>query len=357
MNTLIRNEEYIPHQAIVLTNQNNLEDFSLKKVRTAYQMRKSYLGKDSAIWEIEIHPTNLCNLHCNGCSYGTRHDGHSLTIEQIKAIISRYLSYDPQSIFFSGGGDPLLWKYWNEFFTLFEKPCRLGISTNMFNFKSIEKNWKFFDFYQIHVTGYDDLTVKEATGVSGYQQINNNISFLLRNKLPSQVITMKIIVDEKNFNSLSDYLDYVMREGVNSVVLKYQQDFLNNANLATDETMNIVRNTVYSHPIADSFDYVLDNLDDVIFDYPCPDTCIFANSGLYKLINATGEVFPCIAANANRESILQQEKSYIDILSQNMREGRCPLRACRHYRFSQYLFRIKDIDSIHRNVPSTPLLL
>lgn len=345
MSTIIRNEPYIPHQAIVMTNKRNLWDFSLKKVGMAYQMRKDVIGTERAIWEIEIHPTNLCNLHCNGCSYGTRHDGSMLTIEQVKRILPRYLIYSPKSIFFSGGGDPLLWDSFGAFFDLYSKVSMFGISTNMYNFKSIKDFWTLIDFYQIHVTGYDDQTVRDATGVNCFSKIDENITYILKNKRPFQTITIKVVIDSENYLSLSNYLDYAIRNGVDSIVLKYQQDFLQDINLATDEILNHIRHEVYHHPGANTYDYIIDNLDDVIFDYPCPDSCLFANSGLYRMINAKGEVYPCIAANINNSTVGLRDTNEDDIFSKNMRERKCPLRACRHYRFSQYLFSIREINN------------
>ncbi|MCM1286894.1 MAG: hypothetical protein NC240_01190 [Clostridium sp.] len=103
-----RNEKYIPHQAIVFTNRKSVDSFLLDKIGLAFQIRKDCIGKDNAIWEIEFHLTNRCNLNCNGCSYSTRHNGKSLTVEQVSSVLERYGQYDLRSVFFSGGGDPLV---------------------------------------------------------------------------------------------------------------------------------------------------------------------------------------------------------------------------------------------------------
>lgn len=49
-----RNELYIPHQAIVFAQQDNICDFSLDKVGYAYQNRESNIGHEDALWELEI---------------------------------------------------------------------------------------------------------------------------------------------------------------------------------------------------------------------------------------------------------------------------------------------------------------
>ena len=46
-----RNELYIPHQAIVFAQQDNICDFSLDKVGYAYQNRESNIGHEDALWK------------------------------------------------------------------------------------------------------------------------------------------------------------------------------------------------------------------------------------------------------------------------------------------------------------------
>lgn len=357
-NMIIRNKEYIPHQAIIFTNQKNLYDFSLKKVAVAYKMRKNCVGDNRAICEIEFHPTNRCNLNCTGCSYGTRHSTHSLSLEQIRSVLNQYTKYDLRSLFFSGGGDPLLWEHWHDFFESIEKTCSYGLATNMFNFRAIKDFWELFDFYQIHVTGYNTTTSKNSTGIDSFGQIDRNISFLLSHKLPTQNIALKVLINGENYNDLSHYLEYVMEMGADSIILKYQQDFLVNRNLATDKVLDSIREIAYSHPITFKYDYLLDNLDDIIYEtYPRPEKCLFANSGLYRLVNAEGEMFPCIVSNANRNNRINSEDGFVDVYSKEMFDGACPLRACRHYRFSQYLSVMENKHCDNNDTLSMPLML
>lgn len=335
---IVRNGGFIPHQAIVYTRKNNLYDFMIEKVYDAYKMRQDCLGKNNAIWEIEIHPTNKCNLNCLGCSYNTRHNSKSLPINQVVSFLKTYEKCDLKSVFFSGGGDPLLWEYWDDFFSLVKKSFSIGISTNMYNFNSIKHIWKSFDFFQIHITGFDEASSEKETGINSFKQIDDNINFLLKNRTKLQKVTLKLLVNKYNYSLLPEFLNYITNKKVDSIVLKFQQDFLHNKNLASEDIIERIREISCSHPIANEYDFLLDNLDDIIYNaYPQLDKCIFANSGLYRLINAEGDVFPCIAANINKKNKLSSERSYVDIYSSEMLLGHCPLQACRHYRFGQYI--------------------
>ena len=348
---IIVNKDYMPHQSIVFTTEKHLNDFSYNKVAIAYQMRNQYGGNNKAIWELEIHPTNICNLNCNGCSYATRHNSNTLAIEKLIKVLDSYNTSDLRCLFFSGGGDPLLWNYWDRFFFTINKNCNYGISTNLYNFNSIISWWKMFDFYQIHITGYDKESCLKFTGNDSFSKINNNISYVLQNKLSHQNITLKWMINSQNYNKLDCFLDYVFYSEADSIVIKIQQDFLHNYDYATDELLKTIREIAYSHSISSKYDYLLDNLDDIVYNtYEKPSSCLFAYSGLYRLINAEGDMFPCIASNYCKNNRIGSDSKLSSIYTENMINGRCPLKACRHYRFSQYLNCVERV-SLENNIP------
>lgn len=335
---IIKNDYFIPHQAVILTKEKNLYDFSLEKVVRAYHYRGNSIGSDSAIWELEFHLSNSCNLDCAGCSYSSRHSGLKLKASYVSHLINYFSNFDLRSVFFSGGGDPLVWDGWEELFKS-KKCASFGISTNLYNFKNIIKFWSLFDFYQVHVTGYNSESTKNNTRINAFDSIHENLKFLLDSKSDSQSVTLKILLGS-DIEDTNQYLNYLLKfrlSSVDSIVLKYQQNFLFDENLLNDEIIQRLRSLIYAHPILSDFDFIIDNLEDYPFmTLPQPESCLFANSGLYKLVTPDGGIFPCIAANNNLDNRIrknQQEDFYTNL----MRAGKCPLRACRHYRFSQFL--------------------
>lgn len=325
----------MPHQAIVFTNEKNLKDFSLQKVAVAFEMHKDLIGTPAAIWEVEIHPSNSCNLKCKGCAYGTRHNHHQLSPKQVLEIINHYSQYDLKSVFFSGGGEPLLWTGWDFLLDHLEKSCHYGIATNMVGFYSIESFSYIFDFYQIHVIGFDDHSFYAATGTNYFSLCDKNIRRLALKKAPSQNIALKLLVSVENVHLLPLYLDYSSTiDNVDSIIIKFQQDFIRDHNCSTAGAIDAIRKVVYNHAMRNKYNFLIDNLDDIIKNQlPPPSKCVFSDSGQYKLINASGECYPCIAGNAVGYNA-QNEHDFYD---RAMNEGRCPKSACRHYRFSQFL--------------------
>lgn len=341
---IIKDEFYMPHQSMIFTKKEHLNDFNIKKINSAYTLRKSVLGGDEAIWEIEFHPTNYCNIKCDGCSYGSRHDSSKLSFEFVKDVLDRYKDYDIRSIFFSGGGDPLLWKHWDEFFNLNHSKYKykIGIATNMFNFEKIKQFTNSFDFYQIHVTGYDKESSFNSTGVDSFVEIDKNLRYLFENKTNEQEIALKILIIPKYHLNLNEFLSYLQDFDADSIVLKYVQNFLKNENLLTEEIKNNLRDIVYNHKICNKYDYLIDNLNDVMYEnHKMPDKCYFANSGLYRLFNAKGEEYPCIVSNTNKNYI-KDKNIFKDTYSFDMINKKCPLRACRHFRFSQSIEKMLE---------------
>lgn len=362
----IKNEYYLPHQAIIITKRKNVDDFNINKILTAYWMRKDNIGDDSAIWEIEIHPTNFCNLECNGCSYGSRHDNTTIDYVKLVETINYYNQFDIRSLFFSGGGDPLCWNKYETFLKeVKRKRWKLGVSTNLYNIFSIKNIINEFDIYQIHLMGFDKESVLKECKVDAFDRIDKNCAFLFSQKEEHQVVTLKIVINNTNYNRLDKYLDYMSKFDCDSIVIKTEQDFLSNKNVFNEANYNYLRNIIQSHQIVNKFDFIIDNLDDQLFYNPSPQECYVANSRMYSLIRTDGEIYPCVASTYNNNnsfaniSSVPEKKDCSNRYTNNMLSQRCPLKACRHYRFnlciSDYLQGIIEDEAIRQITPPTLL--
>lgn len=96
---VIRNGEYLPHQAVILTKQNNLSDFRFDKIIMAYKDRiNKQLG--CPVWETEVHPVDFCSLGCKGCSYAERHSGNKINVVNLVKILKYYEKFDLKTVFF-----------------------------------------------------------------------------------------------------------------------------------------------------------------------------------------------------------------------------------------------------------------
>ncbi|MBN1174295.1 MAG: radical SAM protein, partial [Micromonosporaceae bacterium] len=231
MSTLLRNPYGMPHQAVVFTGADLVNNFDVRKVAAAYRrrLREGTLGQDAAIWELEIHPTNFCNLKCPGCSYRNRHDSRTIDLGDLMSLVHHYSQFDLKSIFVSGGGDPAFWNGWGEFIERLHHPVpKLGVSTNLSSLREMTPALDRISIFQVHVVGYNRASTLEETGVDRFNAIKRNLDRLFAIRNPSQQVTMKILVRDDNYADLPMFLDFIAGYPCDSVVVKLCQDFLRN---------------------------------------------------------------------------------------------------------------------------------
>ncbi|SEP40947.1 radical SAM protein [Propionispora vibrioides] len=343
---IIRNGRFLPHQAIILTKKHAFPDFKLEKIINAYQKRKLHNVKNS-IWELEVHPVNFCQLKCNGCSYGSRHSGMVINFDRLIDLVNYYNKSDLKTIFFSGGGDPSGWNRWEDFVERVEhnRSWHIGTSTNLYNLSNMKNILNKIDFYQIHVVGYDKESTIQECGLDVFSSIDNNIKTLFERRKDNQTITMKFLMRNQNYTELNYYINYLEQFDCDSIVIKLEQNFLENKTLNGAINLQQVRETLKGSHILSKYDYLLDNLDDPVFNNPIPRSCYIAATGLYALLRTNGDLFPCVASpydNKNAYCNINITSDYSNHLDANyydlkMKNKVCPLKACRHYRFDSII--------------------
>lgn len=362
---IIVNESFLPHQSIVLAKEKNIPDFKIEKIIPAFEMRKNE-QLECPIWELEVHPVDYCGLGCYGCSYAERHSGNVINLKELVNGIKYYERFDLKTVFFSGGGDPCNWKEWNQFVNLMGcRKWKLGISTNLFSLSNIMNILHEFDFYQIHVVGYNAKSVFRETGVEAFDRIHNNLETLFLQKKSKQSITLKVLLTNQNYKYIEQFLDYIEMFECDAVVIKMEQNFMGNSQVNGEIQLQEVRGTLYEHSILGKFSYVLDNLEDKVFENPVPRHCYVANAGLYSLIRADGNIYPCVAGTYDKQNAYAHiskideynNKKVSEAYYDNLMLGKvCPLGACRHYRFNSIIERHEQ-GEVLEVINKSPVLL
>ena len=329
----ILDNDYIPHGALVLTNKSHINDFSLQKID----------NNNGHLWELEIHPVDFCPLNCKDCSYSKRHHNIEVNYDSLIPYVNACIENGVQSIFLSGGGDPCNWSQLNSFLQKYNPINRnyiLGISTNLFTIQDLQA-LTCINHFQIHVIGYDrDSTITEC-GIDAFDRFTDNYHLLFKNINNQTTVVMKVLVNNTSFHFIPKYLEYIHQFPVDTIVIKTIQDF-NTNNAVWNKANNAhLRTLVLNHPLTNTFDYVIDNLNDAVFDNPIPKECYIANKGLYRLVRTNGDIYPCVAGTVSEYnkigSILTGISNESIDFSYKSIKKRCPLRACRHYRFDSYI--------------------
>lgn len=339
-------EYYIPHAAIILTNEDKIEQFKANKILRAYDA----YGKDRKRliypWEIEIHLSGNCPFACKECSYATRHTGMKLSNDDIKSIFSIVSEDKTHCVFFSGGGDPFAWDGWRGLLNLRKKyiPCiPIGVSTNLLGLPK-DIDFKEIDFYQIHISGYDEKSYFEQIGLYVFGIFYDNLVKVVKS---AKQISLKLILNDYVCNHLVEFLNFLEEFDVDNIIFKLEQNFLMNVDCKSVDLAGVLE-IIKKHPISHKFQ-IINNTDDQLYYQNIElDCCHIIESGLYCLIRENGEVFPCIAStysdfnsigNIKKEPLNVILKSEIDFenLNNKMKNGICPLKACRHYRLNKII--------------------
>lgn len=86
---------------------------------------------------IQLAPTNKCNLNCEFCSVKDRAD-NELTLQQVQEIVTNFNHLGAKSIEITGGGDPTMYPYINETINYCDKlGYKIGLITNGIALKNI----------------------------------------------------------------------------------------------------------------------------------------------------------------------------------------------------------------------------
>lgn len=337
---------YIPHDALIFTNIENINQFKAEKILSAYS---TYIKNGTRLnnpWEIEIHLSGSCSFACKHCSYSTRHTDKKLGLEQIEEIFS-LISKETHFVFFSGGGDPFTWRNWDKLLMLREKyipDIPIGVSTNLFGLpENIDLN--MIDLYQIHISGYDRGSYVEQIGFDVFDTFNKN---LLKVCKANSKVTLKVLLDEYVYDHFSEFLDFFIQYDAENVIFKIPQNFLKNEKGTYIDYIGLYKIAI-THPINEKYKIIINNTEDPLFNNgTIIDKCYIAESGLYSLIREDGNVFPCVAStnystnsmgNIYETNIVEIFRENFDkeLYNQNMLCGKCPLKACRHYRFNKVI--------------------
>ncbi len=347
----------VPHSAFILTKSNSIEQFKSSKILVPYKQSKITKNNERIEpWELEIHPTNKCPLKCKGCSYKTRKNNDEINLEHLDKYIRNLDWSKINSLFFSGGGDPLYWKHWDYINSIKQEgvlnDTPIGIATNMIGFKELDYI-DLFDFYQIHIVGFDRQSCINEVGVDCFELLYENLKLLMEHR-HNKNIALKFLINNDSIKYLDSYLDFINQFDINTIVIKIEQNFICNDDKCRINNSTVIENQICNHSISKKFDFLINNLEDTLWDKTQPRECYICNSRIYSLIRANGDIFPCVASTYDEKNAIGNisGKIYIKVnYNDLMRNHQCPTKACRHYRFNKIIDLYNNGQTFEETIP------
>lgn len=333
-------------------------------------------------WGVEIHLTSNCQLSCLHCSYGKRNqDRCELNYEMVQKILNSVTKLNVGSIIFSGGGDPLAWKG-GKFDDILKEnaPYSQAIATNGLGLEVLTKILlRRLNIIQINVNGYDKDSFLRATQRDAFDKFTKNLDMLFarRDKNITQ-ITGKILIDNKNYGMIQEYLKFCHQMGFDLIVVKLAGNFEKDQDVSLNQNQKQeLRQLIYGSPIINKYPEYLDAIatDDNSVELGLPEKCWVVEYGMYMLIRSNGDVFPCVTSpytadnrigNIYDRSLeeMWEQPAHLKIknkLHADMKSSKCNLSICRHMRYNflldEKISSSKDVKSLPTTKKDKPKLL
>lgn len=141
--------------------ENKYTSTGIKFWKHPKQLKSYRLNQGSTIITTHISPESLCNLNCEYCSVKNRERNLSLDINKIKDYVIKLQSRGLKAVILTGGGEPTLYKQFNELvrWIKIERDLSIALITNGTLQNKVEKDvWSLFSWIRIsinHFEGYE----------------------------------------------------------------------------------------------------------------------------------------------------------------------------------------------------------
>jgi MoaA/NifB/PqqE/SkfB family radical SAM enzyme len=138
---------------------------------------KKLESETPVIRQLELQPTDICNLNCNYCSYKKLRKLETLPpsgIKRTKELLN------PNLVMFLGGGEPTMyrdgsWRYENVVDCFRDgKPRKFGLITNGVVFPELE-SWRDFEWVRVSLDAGSPETYESMKGADRYGRVVSNI--------------------------------------------------------------------------------------------------------------------------------------------------------------------------------------
>ena len=278
-----------------------------------YQDKLDSLAKENkqikAPIHIRIKPTNVCNHNCWYCAYKVDHlqlgqnmiEQDFIPKDKMMEIIDDCADMDVQSLTFSGGGEPFIYKYFTETIRkVIDKGLTFASLTN--GTKLYGEIAELFAYHgtwlRVSIDGYDDESYSKARDVKVgiFTKLVKNMEEFAN--LPNRTCNLGVsfIVDGTNYHKIYDFSKLMKSIGVNSIKIsacvvdnegvknnKYHKPFYDEAKKLSQQTKEELEDENFE--VFDSYHLLEDKFEK---EYTwCP------YSQINPVIGADLNVYPC----------------------------------------------------------------
>ena len=197
-------------------------------------------------WTVEIEPTLLCNARCHFCSYeqdieAFKQERMALPMANRSFGLSKETVFSvlddleeagtTKGIFWSGGGDPLMWPHIVDAIKYAGKFAQNSLQTNAIGMGKLLKDteaMRSIDLLTVSVYADSADLHREIAGVNSFEKVVENMrrTVAMRDQEGlDMTISAKVMVDANNYHRLPQIVAFYRALGVNAVGLREVQDY------------------------------------------------------------------------------------------------------------------------------------
>lgn len=217
-----------------MSKQNGVFEFLQSRILTHYAEAQMIRERQMPAPRTAIvYPTYVCNQDCLWCEYNAENTDVNkiMTRDQLRQIINDLYALGVKGVEFCGGGEPTLHPILAEVVRDMKtnKNMSVGLLTNGAKLKG-ELASALVDCASYVRVGFDGATKETVERVkrprtreAGFEAVCENIANMiaLRNQRGTEVrISMKVVLDQNNFQELGECVKLAVRLGVDSIQFK-----------------------------------------------------------------------------------------------------------------------------------------
>ena len=217
-----------------MSKQNGVFEFLQSRILTHYtEAQMIRQRKMPAPRTAIVYPTYVCNQDCLWCEYNAENTNVNqiMSRDQLRHVVNDLHALRVQGVEFCGGGEPTLHPILAEVVRDMKtnKDMSVGLLTNGTKLKG-ELASALVDCASYVRVGFDGATKETVERVkrpktreAGFDAVCENIAAMiaLRNQRKTSVrISMKVVLDQNNFQELEECVRLAVRLGVDSIQFK-----------------------------------------------------------------------------------------------------------------------------------------
>jgi radical SAM protein with 4Fe4S-binding SPASM domain len=271
--------------------------------------QKRYLaGKKSYYpWSVEIHPTTRCNYDCTYCAYHLRNEANqSIPEDALKSLFDTLILNRAKGIFFSGGGEPLLYSGLEDHIIYLE---RRGIEVAVLTNGSLLADEKYsemissLNYIAISIPSLVEEEFRIMTGRKMPAHLPDLPNFLRSGRRKVPIIGSRLVICSQNFKNIFDTILKIKSAGYDYCITKIAKDPEGRGLGLSQEEMAYLEGKFaeLSAELPPDFTNIGDIIRGQQFERPKGDICWALEYAANCFINTDGGVYLCLPLIGNKE--------------------------------------------------------